>query len=187
MQNPRLASVYAKALMDIALEKNILDVTFQDIQLIQALFTQSKDFALMMKSPIIKADKKSSVLKAITEGKLNPVTDAFLNLIIQKGRESFLGEIVNAFIQQYKKHNRITDVKITTATPLDDEMKSLLNQKIAAQFPDMKIELHTQIEEKLLGGFILEANNNIFDASIARDLYDIKKQFLKNEYVQNIR
>ncbi len=43
------------------------------------------------------------------------------------------------------------------------------------------------INEKLLGGFILEANSNVFDASILRDLNDIKKQFLKNEYIPDIR
>ena len=45
----------------------------------------------------------------------------------------------------------------------------------------------THVNPTLLGGFVLEANNNLFDASIIRDLNDIKKQFLKNEYIPNIR
>lgn len=187
MQNPRLAAVYAKSLMDIAIEHKNLDSIYEDMNGIQSVFMQSKEFVMMMKSPVIKADKKNTILKTVTAGKLNSITELFLNLIIQKGRESFLGEIVEAFIQQYKKYKRITDVEITTAAPLDENMKSLLQQKIAAQFPDMTVELNTKVDEKLLGGFILEANNNVFDASIARDLYDIKKQFLTNIYVPNIR
>jgi F-type H+-transporting ATPase subunit delta len=47
--------------------------------------------------------------------------------------------------------------------------------------------LKTKVDDSIIGGFILEANNNLFDASILRDLNDIKKQFLTNIYVPEIR
>lgn len=187
MLNPRLAVRYAKSLMDIAIEQQKLDAIYNDMLGLKAIFAQSRDFVMLMRSPIVKADKKSAVVKALTEGKVDPITDAFINLIVGKGREFFLEEIVNAFIGQYKIHNRINDVKLTTAAPLDEEMKKLLEAKVAAQFSDMRIELSTQVDERLLGGFVLEANNNVFDASVIRDLNDIKKQFLKNEYIPNLR
>lgn len=187
MLNPRLAARYAKSLMDISLEQNKLDVIYNDMLGLKSVFSQSRDFVMLMKSPIVKADAKYTVVKAITEGKIDAVTEGFIKLIISKGREFFLQEIVNAFISQYKVHNKINDVKLTTAMPLDEEMKSALNTKISAQFQDMTIDLSTHVDEELLGGFILEANNNVFDASIIRDLNDIKKQFLKNEYIPDIR
>ncbi len=187
MLNPRLAVRYAKSLMDIAIEQNKLDAIYNDMLGLKAIFAESRDFVMLMRSPIIKADKKSAVVKAFTEGKVDSITDAFINLIVNKGREFFLEEIVNAFISQYKVHNRINEVTLTTAAPIDEEMKQMLQTKIAAQFSDMKIDLSTRIDESILGGFVLEANNNVFDASIIRDLNDIKKQFLKNEYVPNIR
>jgi F-type H+-transporting ATPase subunit delta len=96
-------------------------------------------------------------------------------------------EIVNAFITQYKVYNKINEVKLTTAMPLDETITNHLKAKIATQFQGMTIDLSTHIDESLLGGFVLEANNNIFDASVIRDLNDIKKQFLKNEYIPDIR
>jgi F-type H+-transporting ATPase subunit delta len=47
--------------------------------------------------------------------------------------------------------------------------------------------LKTKVDNDLIGGFVLEANNNLFDASISRDLKDIKKQFLQNLYIPDIR
>jgi F-type H+-transporting ATPase subunit delta len=47
--------------------------------------------------------------------------------------------------------------------------------------------LTTKVNPDLIGGFIVEANNNLFDASIIRDLNDIRKQFLKNEFIADIR
>jgi F-type H+-transporting ATPase subunit delta len=46
--------------------------------------------------------------------------------------------------------------------------------------------LTTKTDESLIGGFVLEFNNNLLDASISRDLKDIKQQFLKNEFVGKI-
>lgn len=187
MLNPRLAARYAKSLIDISIENNKLDAIYNDMLGLKSVFAESRDFVMLMKSPIVKADAKYSVVKAITEGRIDSITEGFIKLIIGKDREFFLQEIVNAFIAQYKIYNKINDVKLTTATALDDAMKNTLNAKISAQFQDMSIELSTHVDETLLGGFVLEANNNVFDASVIRDLNDIKKQFLKNEYIPNIR
>jgi F-type H+-transporting ATPase subunit delta len=75
---------------------------------------------------------------------------------------------------------------LTTAAPLDDQILDLIKQNVQKQFPDMTIDMSHKIDESLLGGFIVESNNNQFDASILRDLRDIKKQFLKNEYIPSI-
>ena len=50
-----------------------------------------------------------------------------------------------------------------------------------------QIELETAVKEELIGGFVLEFNNNLVDASVQRDLRDVRKQFEKNVYVQQIR
>jgi F-type H+-transporting ATPase subunit delta len=69
---------------------------------------------------------------------------------------------------------------------MDEEMKTKLVQSIQKQFTGT-IDLKTKVDDSIIGGFILEANNNLFDASILRDLNDIKKQFLTNIYVPEIR
>ncbi|MBK7587805.1 MAG: ATP synthase F1 subunit delta [Bacteroidetes bacterium] len=187
MLNPRLAARYAKSLMDISIEQNKLDATYNDMVGLKSVFSESRDFVMLMKSPIVKADAKYAVVKSITTGKIDAITEGFIQLIINKGREFFLQEIVNAFITQYKVYNKINEVKLTTAMPLDETITNHLKAKIATQFQGMTIDLSTHIDESLLGGFVLEANNNIFDASVIRDLNDIKKQFLKNEYIPDIR
>jgi F-type H+-transporting ATPase subunit delta len=186
MQNPRLAGRYAKSLMDIAIENGKLDTMYNDMLGLDAVCNDSKDFVSMMKSPIVTASTKQNVVKAIMEGKVDDVTFKFINLIINKGREFFLPEIISTFISQYKKHNNINEVLLTTSEQMDEEMKNTLIQSIQKQFTGT-IDLKTKVDSSLIGGFILEANNNLFDASILRDLNDIKKQFLTNVYVPDIR
>jgi F-type H+-transporting ATPase subunit delta len=187
MQNPRLAARYAKSLIDIAVEQNKLDVMYSDMKGLQEVCETSPEFVLFLKSPIVKGSQKHNILKAMLGGNIDSVTDLFINLVVEKGREFFLPEIIAAFISQYKEINHITDVLLTTAEPLDDATRSDLSTKIEAQLNGKKIDLKTKVDNDLIGGFVLEANNNLFDASISRDLKDIKKQFLQNLYIPDIR
>ena len=187
MLNPRLAGRYAKSLIDLAAERNQLEQVHDDIQYLLAVSKNSKEFVNLMQSPVIAPEKKAQILEAVTKGKVSEMTSAFLRLLITKNREFFIVEIVNGFIEQYNAIKGIHKVKLTTAVPVSDEVKRTIVEKIKKDTSLQKIELESIVKEELIGGFVLEFNNNLVDASVARDLRDVKKQFDKNVYVQQIR
>lgn len=187
MPNPRLASRYAKSLIDLATEKGQLEAVYADMKYLQAVCKASKDFVNLLKSPIIKTDQKNSIVTAVTAGKISELTASFNNLLVRKGRESDLPEIAFAFVDLYNEIKGIHRVKLTTAVAVSEELKKSIESKIKAGQGLGTVELETAIDEKLIGGFVLEFNNNLVDASILRDLKDIKKQFQRNLFVQNIR
>jgi F-type H+-transporting ATPase subunit delta len=187
MQNPRLANRYAKSLIDLSIEKNELEAVYADMKYMQAVCVGNRDFVNLLKSPIIKADKKSSIINAVTVGKVTEITKLFNQLLITKGRESELPEIVEAFIEQYNAIKGIHIVTLTTATEISDAVKANIEQKVKQAQGIANIELHAKVDESIIGGFVLEFNNNLVDASISRDLRDVKKQFEQNVFVANIR
>ena len=115
------------------------------------------------------------------------LTRGFVNLVINKKRDFFLPEILVAFQDLYKEQNNIATVKLTVAHDLDEAVKQKLVDAIKSQLTGKEIDLHMDVKESLIGGFVLESNNKMFDASISRDLKDIKDQFLKNIYVPKIK
>ncbi|RYY51531.1 MAG: ATP synthase F1 subunit delta [Chitinophagaceae bacterium] len=185
MRNPRLASRYAKSLLDLAVEQNNLDTTLSDVQMLDTV-SKNRDFANMLRSPIIKADKKNEILKAVFGSKLSPLTQAFVNLLVTKGREANLPEIATAFISQYNTMKNIRTVKLITATPASDALRNTIKAKVAASMPDAQIELKEEVDATLIGGFVLQMGDKLYDASIRRDLFDVRSQFLKNIYVSQI-
>lgn len=185
MQNPRLASRYAKSLLDIAQEQNSLEAVKGDMELLQQICAGNQDLVLMLKSPVVKADKKAAVLHAILDGKVQTVTMAFVSLLINKGREFYLPEIAATFATQYKVLKNIQSVQLTTAVAIDESLKNSIKEKVAASI-DGQIELNTNIDADLIGGFTLEIGDKLFDASIRRDLVDIKNQFTKNLFVAKV-
>ncbi|MBC8034551.1 MAG: ATP synthase F1 subunit delta [Chitinophagaceae bacterium] len=187
MHNPRLAGRYAKSLIDLSTEKNLLEEVYEDMKYLQAVCKSSRDFVNLLKSPIIKANKKGQILEAVTNGKISDLTRTFNRLMVNKGREAFLPEVVDAFIDDYNKLKNIHRIKLSTAHAVSEELKESIISKVRSTTPMQNIELETVVNERLIGGFVLEFNNNLVDASILRDLKDIKKQFQDNSYIHQIR
>lgn len=180
MPNPRLAGRYAKSLIDLASEKGQLEVVYKDMQYLQAVCKSSREFVSLLRSPIIKADKKDAIISAVTKTNVSELTNAFNRLLVAKGRESDLPEIAGAFIDQYNAINNISKVKLTTAVPVSEELKNAIAAKVKADQGLQNVDLETAVDESLIGGFTLEFNNRLLDASVLRDLNDIKKQFSVN-------
>lgn len=187
MQNPRLAGRYAKSLVTLAVEQQQLDTVHSDMQYLYELCRQSKEFTNLLRSPVIKADKKEAIVKEVIGKKVSAVSMAFIHLLLQKGRESNLPEIAGAVIDQYNEIKGIHKVKLTTAVAVSDELKAAITAKVKADAGLQNVLLETEVKESILGGFQLEYNGNLVDASIARDLKDIQKQFQQNIYIKNIR
>lgn len=187
MPNPRLAHRYAKSLVDLSTEKNQLETIYADMKLLQTICKSNKDFVNVLQSPIIHHSVKTKIIEAVVTGKVSDLTALFLKLLVSKGREFELPEIVTAFIEQYNAIKGIHKVKLTTAVALSDDLKNSIASKAATEGGLGKVELEANVDESLIGGFVLEFNNNLVDASIARDLRDIKQQFSKNIYVNTMR
>jgi len=187
MNNPRLATRYAKSLVDLATEQNQLGAVYTDMKLLRGIFKSNPDLVAVLVSPVIKADKKEKIIAAVLDGKISNISSLFINLLIRKSREENLPEIANAIITQYNTINNIHKVKITTAVPMSDELRSSIEAKVRSSANLENIEMEAVVNEDLVGGFVLEVGGNLVDASILRDLKDVKKQFLNNDYVHKLR
>ncbi len=187
MPNARLAGRYAKSILDLAIEQGQLEAVYADMKYLHAVCEASSEFVNLLRSPIIKADQKNSIINAVTKDKVSLLTHSFTNLLVKKGRENELPEMAKAFIEQYNTLKGIHQVTLTTAVDLSDAMKKSIEDKVKAENEFATVELTTKTDERLIGGFVLEFDNNLVDASIARDLKDIKRQFLNNDFVSKIK
>lgn len=187
MPNPRLADRYAKSLIDLALEKGLLEELHKDAENLIALCKQSREFAIMLKSPIIKGDKKAQVINILSQGKISEIMRVFVNLLVRKGRESFLQEIMQVFCDKYDIIKGISRINMVTAAPVSDEIRKMIVEKLQRETKLTNIDLLMKVDESLIGGFVLEYNNNLLDHSIKRFLKDVKTLYQQNEYVYNIR
>lgn len=186
MSSVRLSTRYAKSLLDLAVEKGILEAINTDMRLIANTIAASRDLRMLLKSPIINASKKHDVLTAIFGSKLNTVTNTFIDLMVKKGREPYLAAVAEAFIAQYNKFNHITKVKLTTAAVADNATVTKIVDEVKAKLGLEKVELDVAVDPELIGGFVLQYEDKLFDASIARQLDVMRKEFSDESFVSKM-
>ncbi len=186
MSVQRVATRYAKSLIDLAQEYGKLDKILEDVESFNKV-CENRDFWLMLKSPIVNTDKKEKVFDKLFSGKYDELTMAFLNILLKKSREPLLADIGKAFIVQHKKLKHISSVKLTTATKLGDAAVEDIHKKLVeSNVTDDNVELQTAINPDLIGGFVVEFEDKLYDASVAHKLALLKKEFKDNLYISKI-
>lgn len=187
MPNPRLASRYAKSLLDLAVEKGQLEKVYADMLYLQQLTKGSREFLNLLRSPIVSADKKQAAIDAVIGKNVSEITGSFTRLLINKGREGELPEIITAFVNQYKVKKGIHTVKLTTAVAVSDAIKDRLIEQVKQTSGLQNIELQTTIDPNIIGGFVLQTGDKLIDASVAYDLKMISRQFENNDFIYKMR
>lgn len=172
----RIASRYAKSLLELAIEKSALDEVVKDIQEFDEVCKTNRDFVLMLKNPIIVSAKKSSILKSIFDGKVNELTLAFFVIITKKGREKYLPEIAQTFIDQYYDHKGIVESTITSVEPLSESLKKEVTGLVEG-ISKKQVVLTEKIDSDLIGGFVLKIGDRQIDESISSKLSALKLKF----------
>lgn len=176
----RISARYAKSLIDLSSEQNKLERVKDDMEYFLAA-SEVRDLYLMLKSPIIHTATKRTIFRKLFSDRFDEVTSAFLDIILRKGRESYLVEIAEAFMDQYRIIRKISRVKLTTATELSAEkLDEIKNKILSAGVTLPNLELETSVDPEILGGFVLELGDKLYDASVSHQLEEMRRGFSKN-------
>jgi F-type H+-transporting ATPase subunit delta len=176
MNDSKISVRYCKAIFQSALEKKILDKVYQDMIFIAEIckIPETKEF---LHSPIIIPSKKEAIFHKILEGNVEDITLSLIDLIVKNGREIFLPAIARNFIHETKKFKGITESVLTTAVTVDEKVRKQVTDLISDVFKT-KVELQENIDPEIVGGFILQIDDNYIDASIRNKLRKIRKELI---------
>jgi len=174
MPNSLIAKRYAKALFELALELNVVEETKSDMELIMSVCSSNKDFTQLLRSPVIRTEKKQNVISAIFKDKISELSMRYLNIITRKSRESFIRQIAEEFIIIYKKFKNIFTIYFASATVISDEIRKKVITLLENQTKGT-VELIEEVEKELIGGFVMNYDDYKYDASIAYQLKNLKK------------
>jgi len=184
MKATRLTSRYAKSLLTLVIENNSLEETLEDMKLILAVCSENRDLTLLLKNPVVKSDKKLSILSDVFSKSITELTMTFINIITSKKREMFLDGIAESFVSLYKSHKNIKTVTLTTACTIDENTKSKILKYINMNGKS-EVELTEVINEDIIGGLIIRMGYKQLDASVSKNIKELKKSFNKNLYIKD--
>ncbi|MDC0204220.1 ATP synthase F1 subunit delta [Flavobacteriales bacterium] len=184
MKQSRVTTRYAKALFQLVIEQGALEQSYRDMVLLDNVCAESKELSLLLKSPIVKTDKKLKILEDVFGSKISKVTMSFINIITTKKRESLLMLIASSFITLYKKHNKITTATAITAVPLDESLRTEVIRFIKKHGDD-NVKLNEKVDSTIIGGAIIRMGDKQLDASVSKAISELRQIFNKNLYIQD--
>jgi F-type H+-transporting ATPase subunit delta len=174
MNDSKISVRYTKALFQLALEKNILDKINQDMIFISEIckIPEMKEF---LHSPIIVPSKKTDIFHNVLGDNVEKITLSLIDLVVKNSREIFLPAIAREFVHETMKYKGITETTLTTAVMADPAVKKQITDLVARVF-NTRVELKENINADIIGGFILQVDDNYIDASVRNKLRKIKKE-----------
>ncbi len=178
MSESTVAIRYAKSLIDLAKEKNLVEEVYQDMLFFKQTADENRGLLLALKSPVVRHEKKMGLLKAIFESRVNPVSFSIFTIITKKNREGIMYAIADEFVKLYDDQKGIVKALVTSATELTDDLRSQF-VKIVNDATGRIVKLTEKIDETLIGGYVLRVGDKQIDASIRKNLNDLKLDLLK--------
>jgi F-type H+-transporting ATPase subunit delta len=182
MRGHKASIRYAKSLIDLALSQEITEAVYKDVILIKESLRANRELVVVLKSPIIKQDKKSVILSKVFENKLGDLTQAFIKIIVLKKRESMLVDICNDYIHLYKEHKNIITAEVKTAAVLSDATKKKIGEMVKS-IAEGNLEIIETVDLDLIGGFVIKVGDKQIDESISQKLNKINREFSHNPYI----
>jgi F-type H+-transporting ATPase subunit delta len=172
MKSTKSAIRYAKAILELSSETNAVDQVAADMERIVEAGNDTGDFQVFLNSPVIKTDKKISILKVLFS-EFTELTMSFIELITKNKREYLLTEIASAFVNLLKKQNGIVPISVTSAVKLEKQTLNHILEKLKSHV-DGEFEVTEEVDPALIGGFVVRMEDKQIDASIASQLNRMK-------------
>ena len=184
MKETRVALRYAKSLISLADERNVLEQVKEDMQTVLSVCEENSDFTNMLKSPIVKADKKATILNEIFAKEVCELSLSFINIVIEKKREAILEAIAENFMNLYNESKNIVKASVVTAIAITEDIRTQVLAQLKLVAGDADVQIEERVDESIIGGFILRIGDREFNASIANKLQQLKREFVSNPYIK---
>lgn len=171
----RTARRYARALFNTALKSGEVDGVAESLDAIAGAAQGSSQFMNVMRHPLITRERKKELLHQIFEGRVQPVVEHFLFLLIENDRAAILPDVGEQFRTLLDEHRREMDAEAVSAVPLTPTQVDALKARLQAE-TGYTVRLQTRVDESLLGGLLVRVGDRLFDGSIASQLRRLEEQ-----------
>lgn len=184
MKGNRAALRYAKAILSLAKDKNVANEVNADMKHISDTIIANPDLQSALGSPRIKTNVMRSILTEIFS-EVNGVTEGAFEVLLENKRIGILGQVATRYNLLFDAMNNVQVAKVTTAVPLTPALEDKIQAKVK-ELTGNEANIQNLIDESILGGFILRVGDLQYNASIASQLNNLKREFSNDSYISKL-
>ncbi|HKV06626.1 MAG TPA: ATP synthase F1 subunit delta [Thermoanaerobaculia bacterium] len=169
--------LYARSILELAEERGQAEELLEEMAEVVKQLDQSRELEEFLGSPLVEEESRAKVVEDLFRGRASDLLADALQVVNRKGRLGYLRAIAEAYRMEYRELRGWVDVQVRTAVPLTPELRTRLQDAIAA-FTGRKPDLIERVEPSLLGGMVVEVAGKKIDASVASRLRDLSEKLL---------
>lgn len=170
----RLADKYALAIFEIATEQNSVQGMYDQLLGIQGILKDNSELAAFVNNPLVPKASKKEVAHKVFAGTAEAMLLNFVMVLLEKDRMSLFDIICKSYKKFLNEKENIVEVKVTTAREMSAEQEAEVSAKIAKML-NKNVVLNKHLDEKILGGIVIQVGDKLIDGSIVRQLKNIKR------------
>lgn len=176
MDDGKISVRYAKALLSDAKELHCETEVYEGlVRLTDNYSLAIHSFNEVLSNPMIASEEKLKLLHTAVGDPVHPCLSQFLAFLTEKRREDKIFLVALKYQEMYRKAKHILRVEVTTATTVEDPIVGKI-QDFVEQNSQCSAEMHVKVDPELIGGFILDIENQRMDASVTGQLQRLKEE-----------
>ena len=176
MDNGRISVRYARALFQLAQEQGCEEAVYDGLtRFAHNYLLAISQFNEVLADPIVAKEEKVKLVEMAVGEPMHDLLKQFIAFVAEQKREDKMFFIAMKFMEMYRAKHHILSTQVTTATELPEATYERIKTFIKQTF-DADAEMEVKIDPSLIGGFILDIENNRMDASVAGQLNALKQK-----------
>jgi len=178
MNDGLIPNRYAKALYKLAAEQGDTASVYEQMKQLDKAYGTEAGLKKAVNNPFLEVADKMKLLCAASGAPKDGSSAKFMELVIKNNRIDFMRAIALSFMKQYRENNGIAKVEVVTATTLGDGEINKIIDVVKSQLGNKTIELSKSVNPNLIGGFIVDVDSKVLDASVKNQLEKLRLKLL---------
>ena len=175
----RTAHIYSSSLYEVADERNQTKDTLDELLTLKSIMDENPDIMKAFSTNKISNSDKQKLLDTMIKD-CSELTQDFMNLLFEYGRLNIFDLITEDYQKIYNDSNGIIRAKVVTAYNMTDDQQQSMKDAIAKRMDAKEVDLNTEVDESVIGGAKVFANDTIVDGTIQSKINKIKKLLITN-------
>lgn len=173
-------SGYAEALFKVAKAENSLDNVEEELSRLKKLLSKSGELKEFIHNARIDTSEKKGALIEVLGKDTTLITLNFLNLIIDQNRQRELPGIIDEYFNLTSSfRNKITAYVISSVPLTEDLIREM--EKMLSNLAGKEVLIKNEVDESIIGGFIIRIKEKVLDASIQGQFRKLKEKIVQED------
>lgn len=173
-----LSKRYAKALIELAAEENIVDRIGEELNALANLLEEAPDVFQALRDPAVARERRRKIVETIIEhSQPHPLIRKFLLLVFDRRRIEYLPAMALSYRDLADERAGKIRAKLTSAMELDPSRVEQIKEALQEQAGKIVV-LETGKDSDLIAGVVARVGNLRLDYSLRNQLRRVEKELI---------